>query len=113
MRELLTFGNTGARWSFERPFRRRWILDFFCPRARLAVEVDGGYHRHPDQQRRDAERDSELFVRGILTLRFTNDEVLDDGDRVLAEVTAEVQKRLAEPPPEKLYARARSLRRWY
>ena len=56
-------------------FRRQhpigpYILDFYCAQARLAVEIDGSAHGHPDQIRHDARRDEWLAAKGIRTLRI-------------------------------------------
>ncbi len=60
-------------------FRRQhpigaYILDFYCPRARLAVEVDGAIHAN--QVAYDAERSAYLEARGLKVIRFTNDDVV-------------------------------------
>ncbi|MFA7301298.1 MAG: DUF559 domain-containing protein [Candidatus Shapirobacteria bacterium] len=52
----------------------KFILDFYCSKLLLAVEVDGGYHL--GQKRLDRERDIKLSMIGIKTIRYTNDEVL-------------------------------------
>ena len=36
------------------------ILDFFCPEARMDIELDGMQHGYPDQHGSDAERDGWL-----------------------------------------------------
>ncbi len=56
-------------------FRRQhpigpYILDFYCPEARLAVEIDGPAHGHPDQIRHDLRRDEWLTAKGVRTLRL-------------------------------------------
>ncbi|HEX8691788.1 MAG TPA: endonuclease domain-containing protein [Longimicrobium sp.] len=66
----------------------RFILDFYCPRYRLCVEVDGAVHEGDDQRARDAERTELLAARGITVLRFTNKDVLSDLPRVLRAITA-------------------------
>lgn len=53
-----------------------WIVDFYCGVKCVAVEVDGGYHSQ--QKDKDNYRDSVLESRGILTLRFTNQQIIDD-----------------------------------
>src|SRR5688572_29399441 len=55
-------------------FRRQhrlgpFILDFYCPAARLVVELDGSVHGEERQQAWDARRTHELEVRGIRVLR--------------------------------------------
>ena len=60
-------------------FRRQqvaygYILDFYCARAGLAIELDGVGHL--DQVESDRRRDAVLRGRGVRVLRLTNDEVL-------------------------------------
>ena len=62
-------------------FRRQhpvppYILDFYCVELALALELDGGGHREPEQRRHDEARTAFLNQRGILVKRFTNYEVL-------------------------------------
>ncbi|MBI1946504.1 MAG: DUF559 domain-containing protein [Deltaproteobacteria bacterium] len=63
------------------PFRRQaplsgFVLDFYAPSVRLAVEVDGPAHH--GTHARDQLRDALLATQGIEVLRFTNEEVLLD-----------------------------------
>ena len=55
-----------------------YILDFYCSSARLAVEVDGAGHGHPEQARRDAARDGWLESMDIRMLRFAATDVLNE-----------------------------------
>lgn len=67
---------------------RGWIVDFYCPAAKLAIEVDGGYHDH--RKAEDAFRDRVLAEKcGITTLRFTNEEVGKDGGIMAAAVVSD------------------------
>ena len=68
-------------------FRRQhpvgsYILDFYCPAARLAIEVDGFVHDTGDRPRRDEARTSWLRDEGIEVLRIPAKEVLADPDAV-------------------------------
>ena len=68
-------------------FRRQhpigpYILDFFCFRARLAIEIDGQSHDMGDRPRRDLERDAYLVREGIRTMRYQASEVMADPDGV-------------------------------
>ena len=72
-------------------FRRQepilgWIIDFYSTKRRLAIEIDGGYHRNPEQQHADERRDCVLREHGIRTIRFTNEQVSSDPLRVLAAI---------------------------
>ena len=77
-----------------RKFRRQhsidnFILDFYCPGEKLAVEVDGGYHNTVKQKVKDRERDSILKAYGIKVLRFKNELVFHNRDRVLKAIRDE------------------------
>jgi len=58
------------------------VLDFYCPAAKLCVEVDGWGHNMGEQSERDARRDAWLASQGIATLRITAADVLADPDSV-------------------------------
>jgi len=60
-----------------------YILDFYAPKARLVVEVDGSQHLTPSQVQRDAQRDAYLAVLGLRVLRFSNSQVLKELDAVV------------------------------
>jgi poly(A) polymerase len=62
----------------------RFIVDFYCPAAKLVVEVDGPVHDHSIQA--DQERDALLRSCGFNVLRFTNDQVLNHLDDVLNRI---------------------------
>lgn len=77
-----------------RKFRRqhsvgRYILDFYCPAERLAIELDGGVHDTADAQAYDRERDMFLQALGIKVLRFENRLVFQQLEGVLAEVKSQ------------------------
>jgi very-short-patch-repair endonuclease len=54
-----------------------YILDFYCHRASVCIELDGASHELFHAQE-DRERDRILEEMGILTLRFRNEEVAED-----------------------------------
>lgn len=74
-----------------RKFRRqhsvgRYVLDFYCPDERLAVELDGSVHDDPLRRAHDAARQAYLERMGIRVLRFQNREVLAAPDQVAAAI---------------------------
>ena len=73
-------------WHFRRQHPvGSFIVDFFCAKAKLVIEVDGPIHRQ--QQTYDAERTSLLeHLKGYRVLRFTNDQVINDIENVLKEI---------------------------
>jgi very-short-patch-repair endonuclease len=71
-------------------FRRQhpvgpYILDFYCPERRLAVEIDGEVHNQPDQIAHDRRRDAYCLDRGIATLRLSAD-CLKNPDRAATDI---------------------------
>jgi very-short-patch-repair endonuclease len=61
----------------------RYILDFYCPALRLAIEVDGGQHYSEHSQQHDFEREQFLASLSITVVRFTNAEIMNMIDDVL------------------------------
>ncbi len=62
----------------------RFIVDFYCPDADLVVEVDGEVHQYTHEE--DALRQEVLESFGLRVLRYTNDEVSGDLDKVLKRI---------------------------
>ena len=56
-----------------------YIVDFYCPMARLIVEVDGGQHYGLEEMAKDRMRDGYLRDQGLEVLRFSDREVLVEG----------------------------------
>ncbi len=76
-----------------RRFRRQfgvgpYVLDFYCPAERLAVELDGSVHDDPSARAYDAERTRHLNAVGIRVIRFENDAVRQDAETVLDAIAA-------------------------
>lgn len=84
-------------------FRRQhqagpYVLDFYCARARLAIELDGAGHAHGDQPNHDARRDAWLAATGITTLRIPADALLHNLDGALRHILATARRRYASAP---------------
>ena len=65
-----------------------YIVDFFCYDLFLAIEIDGS--SHDNKYDYDSRRQSVLQEKGVIFLRFTNDEVLTLLPRVLDAIAAEI-----------------------
>ena len=75
--------------NLDAKFRRQhiigdYIVDFVCLDKQLVVELDGGYHNDPEQQKLDRERTDFLQSKGFSVLRFRNEEVIGNTDETLA-----------------------------
>jgi very-short-patch-repair endonuclease len=79
-----------------------FIVDFYCPKAKLVIELDGAQHFEPEHQARDKKRDESLAGMGLKVLRFDDMQVLRETDAVLEVIYAEVMRRLEENsnPPD-------------
>jgi len=80
-----------------RKFRRQhsvgpYILDFYCPSEKLAVELDGASHDHEKAQIHDQDRDRFLRCFGIEVIRFENRAVRENLEGVLFEIAGRFQK---------------------
>lgn len=73
-----------------------FVADFYCHKAKLVIEIDGGYHRLPKQYEYDMCRDSELNRLGLEVLRFTNKEVFQETDKVIKIIINAVKQRLED-----------------
>ena len=63
-----------------------YIVDFVSREEGLVIEVDGGYHSEPRQQEDDKVREDELEKMGYHIIRFTNEEVLNDIEKVTDQI---------------------------
>jgi very-short-patch-repair endonuclease len=63
-----------------------FIVDFYCPAARLVIEIDGGQHYQEHGRIRDGLRDGYLENLGIRVLRFSNRDVLKNMGGVTAVI---------------------------
>ena len=84
----------GFRFRRQHPVGR-YIPDFYCHAAKLAIELDGGQHALADGRAHDSRRDQTLVEQGIRILRFWNTDVL----RNLRGVLMEIWEALHTPGP--------------
>ncbi|MEW5786745.1 MAG: DUF559 domain-containing protein [Pseudomonadota bacterium] len=89
----------GTRFYRQRPLGP-YILDFYAPKARLVVELDGSQHRFDAQQQaKDAKRDEWLQSQGIQVLRFDDRQVLLETKAVIEVIFSAVQRSGIPPSP--------------
>ena len=87
--EALLWQHLRAHRMLDLHFRRqhpidRFIVDFCCLPRRLVIEIDGSIHEQ--QQAYDAERTVALEALGYRVLRWTNDQIENDLESVLAAI---------------------------
>lgn len=69
---------------------KNYVLDFYCPAIRLAIELDGG--QHAENKIADDARTKVLNFQNIIVLRFWNNDVFQNTDGVLQSIFETVQK---------------------
>ena len=71
-----------------------YIVDFYCDKARLVVELDGSQHYEEESQQYDAKRTESLSCHGVSVLRFTNLDVQKRFAGVCEQIDMVVKERL-------------------
>lgn len=64
----------------------KYIVDFYCPKASLAIELDGGQHYSEPGRVKDHERDSVLIRMGLKVIRFSDRDIFENIDGVMGEI---------------------------
>ena len=71
-----------------------YILDFYCNRAKIAIEIDGSQHYEDDGRKYDDRRTEILEKQGIKVLRFSNYEINMSFDEVCENIDYEIKQRI-------------------
>jgi very-short-patch-repair endonuclease len=70
-----------------------FIVDFYCPALKLAIEVDGLTHHTDEEIEYDLYRENEISKLGIKFLRFSNIEIYEELHNVLEKIKREIEAR--------------------
>lgn len=63
-----------------------YIVDFYCPKAKLVIELDGGQHYIDKGEKKDKKRDNYLSTLGLKVLRFSDRDFLKNQKGILEEI---------------------------
>jgi len=74
-----------------------YILDFYCPKLRLAIELDGWHHKKEESKIYDAERNAYLQKLNIETIRFWNDDMRKNTEGVLRKIKNKMELQKNNP----------------
>ncbi|MDO9852675.1 endonuclease domain-containing protein [Glaesserella parasuis] len=75
----------GFRFNRQKPLLS-YIVDFYCLKAKLVIELDGSQYYEPDYQEKDRLRDAELNSLGFTVMRFDNYSVMTNIDGVVEAI---------------------------
>lgn len=70
----------------------KYVVDFYCAEAKVAVEVDGDFHAEPTAVAYDRERDSYIRQHGVRVIRFIAIDVIGNTDDVLNTLQKELKR---------------------
>jgi very-short-patch-repair endonuclease len=95
--ELVLWNKLKDKKLFKSKFRRQhpvyiFIVDFYCHEYRLVIEIDGEIHKNQENYEHDDGRTAELNKFGITVLRFTNDQVIYELDKVIPSIHGALTK---------------------
>jgi very-short-patch-repair endonuclease len=82
----------GFKFRRQHPIKK-YLLDFYCPAARLSVELDGFQHGRPDKIQRDENRTRFLAAQNIEELRFWNHQWRNNREGVLVDIWTALHRR--------------------
>jgi len=88
----LSNNQIGFRFKRQHPIKH-FIADFYCHKAKLVIEIDGGYHQLPEQYEYDKNRDYELEELELKVIRFTNEQVLFDIENTMKSIQKELTQK--------------------
>jgi very-short-patch-repair endonuclease len=103
--EVLLWGHLSRKQILGYKFRRQYgvdqyVIDFYCPKLKLAVEIDGPSHVEDGAGEYDKMRQSYIEALGIRFLRFQNDEIYEDMQSVLESIATRIRSlTIPESPP--------------
>ena len=73
-----------------------YVVDFYAPKAKLAIEIDGSQHLEAPHIEKDRERDEHLGRLGLMVLRINSRQVLKETEAVVEFIYQTITKRLTE-----------------
>ncbi len=83
--------------NYEIKFQRQkaigeYIVDFYCPSLKIAIEVDGNQHYSKEGIENDKIRTEEIHTQGVQVIRITNKQIDKDFNWICEYLDAEIQK---------------------
>jgi very-short-patch-repair endonuclease len=85
-KELKENKSTGFKFRRQHPINQ-FIVDFYCHKKKIIIELYGEIHENQDQKERDEGRQFMLEEFGLKVIRFRNEEVMNQRDWVLDKIT--------------------------
>ena len=95
--ERILWKNLKARRLLGKKFRRQYsigtfVIDFYCPELKLAIELDGSSHDTNEVEIYDKKREEVIKTFGIMFLRFRNEEIYINLEKVLDNIKMKIEE---------------------
>ncbi|MCF8262619.1 MAG: endonuclease domain-containing protein [Melioribacteraceae bacterium] len=74
----------------------RYVIDFYCPEFKIAIELDGSIHDLDDVKEYDTRRQKHIEAFGVTFIRVTNDEYLGNPNKTFERVEREINQLLLQ-----------------
>ena len=84
-----------SKWRKQHPIGN-YILDFYCPKTKLCIELDGKEHYTYQGAKEDEKRTQFLNKRGIRVIRFENRLIWENLDGVIEVIKSELNNTIKE-----------------
>mgnify|MGYP001574906311 CR=1 FL=1 len=89
--EKLRNNNLGVKFRRQHPIDM-FIVDFYAPSIRLAIELDGSLHKEKENREYDKDRAMYLELRSITILRFWNSKIEKNLDKTLTKIKEKIKE---------------------
>ena len=76
-----------------------YIVDFYAPKAKLVIEIDGSQHFEAPHAEKDKKRDEYLSSLGLMVLRFDSRQALKETEAVLEVIYRTIRDRISQTNP--------------
>jgi len=78
-------------------FRRQhpmsiYIVDFYCHKLKLVIEIDGSVHDSEEAKLNDEKRQNDLETLNLIVIRFTNNQVKNEIELVIEKISSTIEK---------------------
>ena len=97
-RFLRSYRYHGSRFIRQKKQGDQYIVDFYCPKARLVIEVDGSEHYTASGQKYDIARSESIEKDNVLVVRYSNAQIWFNFENVCTDIMRLVNERMGRPP---------------
>jgi very-short-patch-repair endonuclease len=99
--EVILWNDLKGKKMFGFKIRRQYgidnyIIDFYCPKLKLAIELDGDVHYYSDKMKSDLRKDQHIAEAGIKLIRLKNEDLAEDYESIVIYLEEMFKNRAGE-----------------